>query len=405
MSGRGQPTPRTRNWNRSRSRSRSRCREGPSPGGSELDAQGQPVEIQADPGDRGDRRVVVGQARPRIDELGRRRAGPLRSPAASADRRRPGATGARRRSRPRRGRRGPPGSLPGRAAEDTAGGAAARGPRRRPGGARSCRARGGSRATGDASRGVASPARPAAPGCRGPIQPGRAPGRHPRAAPRSTKHTPSANSPVALRAASMASRVFPTPPTPVRLTRRCPREERAMSASSASRPTKLVSGAGRLCRSSGGRCAGTSWRRIAPSSALQLLAGLDPELLVQRRPGPVVRGERVGLAVRAIQRQHQVLPQPLADRVGSWTRRLELVDELRQTRRAGGRRRSALERVEATLLEPLGVDPERGTGHQLAERPPAPERECLGQALRGLPCHRAGQWVSEGQGTRPSGRA
>src|SRR5262249_10335998 len=49
-------------------------------------------------------------------------------------------------------------------------------------------------------------------------------------------------------AASSASRVLPIPPAPVSVSSRCWPSSPATSANSASRPTKLVSCAGRLCR-------------------------------------------------------------------------------------------------------------------------------------------------------------
>ena len=63
---------------------------------------------------------------------------------------------------------------------------------------------------------------------------------------RSTKATPSVNVSPSSSATASASRVLPTPPAPVRVTSRARRSNRHTSASSRSRPTKLVSGAGRL---------------------------------------------------------------------------------------------------------------------------------------------------------------
>jgi hypothetical protein len=65
-------------------------------------------------------------------------------------------------------------------------------------------------------------------------------------AARETYRTPSRRAPPARAAASSARRVLPTPPGPVSVSSRAPRSRRLTSASSRSRPTKLVSGTGRL---------------------------------------------------------------------------------------------------------------------------------------------------------------
>src|SRR5580692_521441 len=61
-----------------------------------------------------------------------------------------------------------------------------------------------------------------------------------------TNQTPSGISSVSRAAASMASRVFPVPPGPVRMTSRDSPSSLLTRFSSSSRPTKLVSWAGRL---------------------------------------------------------------------------------------------------------------------------------------------------------------
>ena len=62
----------------------------------------------------------------------------------------------------------------------------------------------------------------------------------------STSHTPSENSPVSSAATCTARRVFPTPPTPVRVTSRWARTCSASSFTATSRPTKLVVCTGRF---------------------------------------------------------------------------------------------------------------------------------------------------------------
>ena len=55
---------------------------------------------------------------------------------------------------------------------------------------------------------------------------------------------PSGNEGAAVRAASMASRVLPTPPGPVSVTSRWSANNLPISRTSASRPSKAVSGVG-----------------------------------------------------------------------------------------------------------------------------------------------------------------
>ena len=105
----------------------------------------------------------------------------------------------------------------------------------------------------------------------------------------------------------------------------------------------------------------------------QLRAGLDADLLDERRSRPPVDLERFGLAPRAIQREHQLPVQPLAERVLG-DERLELADELAM--RAGGELGvdRLLERGQPQLLQP----PDLGRGERLVghvgQRRAAPER-------------------------------
>ena len=47
----------------------------------------------------------------------------------------------------------------------------------------------------------------------------------------------------------------------------------------------------------------------------QVRPGVDAELLDQDRAGPLVGQQRIGLPTRAIQRQHELRPQPLPQRL------------------------------------------------------------------------------------------
>ena len=92
---------------------------------------------------------------------------------------------------------------------------------------------------------------------------------------------------------------------------------------------------GRGCRDAacGRRRVDVQRRILLEDRALELaqrLAGLDPQLLDQRAACALVHGERVGLAARAVEREHQLPAQPLAQRVLR-DQPLELGDELRMT--------------------------------------------------------------------------
>ena len=74
--------------------------------------------------------------------------------------------------------------------------------------------------------------------------------------------------------------------------------------------------------SSAGSCA-----RIPLVQALQLGARLDPDLVHERGARRPVRGERVGLAAGAIEREHVLRAEVLAQRLRR-DQRLELADHL-----------------------------------------------------------------------------
>ena len=159
-----------------------------------------------------------------------------------------------------------------------------------------------------------------------------------------TKRAPSANSPATARATSSASRVLPVPPAPVSVSRRTPgRTTSARTCSSSRRrPTNDVSDAGQLGPAAVPREIERGIVREDPPLQLaELLARLEPELLDERRPRVAIRRERLGLPARAIQRQHQLTREALAQRVRP-DRRCELPDERRRAGRRRARARTAL---------------------------------------------------------------
>ena len=109
-----------------------------------------------------------------------------------------------------------------------------------------------------------------------------------------------------------------------------------------------------MTRSSAGSCREDRLLELA-----QLAAGLDPELLDERPPRLLVGLERLGLAARAVEREHQLAAQALAQRV-LVDQRLELADERRRgAPSARSRVDPLLERSEAQLLEPGDLAPGR----------------------------------------------
>ncbi len=114
----------------------------------------------------------------------------------------------------------------------------------------------------------------------------------------------------------------------------------------------------------------------------QLGPGLDADLVDQLGPGDAVRGERVGLAACAIEREHLLGAQSLAERVRSH-QRVELSDDLRvpTAGKIGLDRR--LGRTGAQLLQPADLRAGERLVGDIGERVAAPQRERLaGTPLR-----------------------
>ena len=107
----------------------------------------------------------------------------------------------------------------------------------------------------------------------------------------------------------------------------------------------------------------------------QMLRGLDAELVGELLPERLVRVERLGLAARPVERQHQLLPQPLPQGVARGER-VELGNEHRMPAERQICVDPLLEEPEPHLLEPGGFG-RRERLVQLGERRPAPERQRL----------------------------
>ena len=120
----------------------------------------------------------------------------------------------------------------------------------------------------------------------------------------------------------------------------------------------------------------------------QLLARLEPELLVEHASRFLVSGERVRLPPRAVQRLHLLAAEPLTQGVPG-DQLLELVEELGAASELEVRRDPVLDRREAALREQRDLLLRKLLEGEILERIAAPERERRAQQLRTLLQRRA----------------
>src|SRR5439155_7084154 len=112
----------------------------------------------------------------------------------------------------------------------------------------------------------------------------------------------------------------------------------------------------------------------------QLGARLDSELLDEDAPRLPVGLERVRLPTGSVQRDDQLPPQPLAERMLS-DEVLELVDELPIAAELEIGVYPLLERGQAQLLETVDLAGQRRLVRQVGERGPSPQRQRLRELL------------------------
>src|SRR6266511_44706 len=118
----------------------------------------------------------------------------------------------------------------------------------------------------------------------------------------------------------------------------------------------------------------------AGAGAVKRRAGIDAELLDERAARVPVDVQRLCLAARAVEREHELGSEALAERV-SGDELLQLADDVRMPAEGEIGLYPALERGQAQLLKPRDrVLRERLVG-EVGERWPAPERERLAQRL------------------------
>ena len=95
-------------------------------------------------------------------------------------------------------------------------------------------------------------------------------------------------------------------------------------------------------------------------------------------PRVAIEIERLGLATRAVQRQHELGPERLAERMLT-DERLQLADELRRAAEGEVGVDAALERDEPKLLEPWDLGLRERLARQVGKSRSAPETERLAE--------------------------
>jgi hypothetical protein len=120
-------------------------------------------------------------------------------------------------------------------------------------------------------------------------------------------------------------------------------------------------------------------RVVREDRALELaqpLAGLDAELGDERATGLLVGLERVGLAIAAVEREHQLRAQALAVRVLA-DQALERADDIGVLAEREARVDELLERGHVKLLEPADLALRETLVREVGERRAAPQRQRL----------------------------
>ena len=112
-----------------------------------------------------------------------------------------------------------------------------------------------------------------------------------------------------------------------------------------------------------------------PLELPQLRAGLDPEFAVEQAAGLPIHLERVGLSTGAVERPHQQLAGPLAQRLVD-DQRLQLPDELASAANleSGGEALLPRFQVKVAQASPLTLRP---VALDARQRLAAPQGQCL----------------------------
>jgi hypothetical protein len=119
-----------------------------------------------------------------------------------------------------------------------------------------------------------------------------------------------------------------------------------------------------------------------PSKALELFARLEAEIVVERAARPLVDLERLCLAARAVERDHQLRDEALAIRA-LVDQPTELANDVRMPPHGQIRVDADLERPRTKLLEVLGIRPAFRVQRNPGEDTAVPEAESLFREGRG----------------------
>jgi hypothetical protein len=111
--------------------------------------------------------------------------------------------------------------------------------------------------------------------------------------------------------------------------------------------------------------------------SLEACTRLDADLVEHRTDVPVDL-ERFGLSPRAVQRQHLLLPQPLAVRIRG-DQRLQFADELGVAAEREVRLDSLLERGNSEVVEPAALDLRERLVCEFRQSRSSPEVESLAE--------------------------
>ena len=140
---------------------------------------------------------------------------------------------------------------------------------------------------------------------------------------------------------------------------------------------RLVGGGGQGCGEGTAGTIGQELGIVGEDHALQpaqLRSRLDAQLLHQQRAAGAHRLECLRLPAGAIQRDHQLRPQPLAQRMLR-DQRLQLTDEVGIGPAGQLRRQPLLERLQPTLLEARDLDLGELIEAMIRQRVPTPQGE------------------------------
>ena len=125
-------------------------------------------------------------------------------------------------------------------------------------------------------------------------------------------------------------------------------------------------------------------RRILAQDCLleltQLARGIDPELVHERTPSVLIDLERLRLPTRAVEREHQLCTQPLAQRMLA-NERLQLANERGLAALGEVGFDSVLETGKAQVLETFDLVPSKALVGEVRQRRATPE----GERLAGMP--------------------